>query len=142
MSLAHINTQFACQIAGCTTTTTMKTQFSHCRVSKHLQPCLPSHANPPPLKRFLVWEGTPRQSKMADAPHPLQCLSNICLLLAPTCNIVCRVHHGHIGLYDWPQTANASMTKPPLVRRSAGDRFKLWPNPELPENPQCFKLRG
>ena len=35
------------KIAGCTTTTTIKTHFSHCWASKHLQPLLPSHAPPP-----------------------------------------------------------------------------------------------
>ena len=40
------------KIAGCTTTTTIKTQFSHCCASKHLQPLLPFHANPlPPHER-------------------------------------------------------------------------------------------
>ena len=36
------------KIVGCTPTTTIKTQFSHCRASKYLKPLLPSHDNPPP----------------------------------------------------------------------------------------------
>ena len=70
------------KIAGCTTTTTIKTQFSHCRASKHLQPPLPSHANsPPPLMRDLSPPSPlneifgmgappppPHQNEMADAP--------------------------------------------------------------------------
>ena len=64
------------KIAGYTTTTTIKTQFSHCRASKHLQPLLPSHANPQPpnespparLNEIFGMGPPPGQSKMVDAP--------------------------------------------------------------------------
>ena len=66
------------KIAGGTTTTTIKTQFSHCRASKHLQPLLPSHAPPPPPRQSpssrYVCPGppasppVPRASSRASAP--------------------------------------------------------------------------
>ena len=81
------------KIAGCTTTTNIKTQFSHCRASKHLRPLLPSHGNPPPFNERppppplneIVGMGGPTLPKLngrcpfGDFPHMCAMSFNHCV---------------------------------------------------------------